>query len=205
MELGFLMDSSASMNFYEAGKIQEMKNFVKNLTCAFNVSSTESRVGIVVYSTNASVALNLGQYLSYKEVFSAIDNITFPEGGRNTGKALKEAATNLFKSSTIRATVAKVLVIITDGVSTDDVMEPSSDIEEAGVTPFVVCIGANCDHVQLTQMALWNSRRVFSVPFGRLAQTVGSVRGVICLGNIKSFPGALFLRYICSKENKNYL
>ena len=179
VELGFVVDGSDSIQ----SNFSMINHFIKNLTRSFNVSSGQTRVGIIVYSTNSTLALKLDQYSSTREIEEAIDNITYPGGQTNTGQALNESSTSLFNSSIVRANVSKILVVITDGVSTDDITGPVVLVNSTGVTAFVVGIGNAYDRSQLTQIALGEAQHVFTASLSSLADITKSIRESICRGN----------------------
>lgn len=182
IELGFVVDGSSSVQYYGKSNFQLMKDFTKNFTRSFDVPSGTTRVGVIVYSTNSTVAFTLDQFSSDKDVEQAIDSIAHPGGGTYTGNALKAAANNLFNDALVRDNVAKVLVVITDGVSTDDVTQPASLLDDNGVLVFVVAIGQDNDHTQLTQIAHGKPKHVFAAAFNSLGLVTNSIRGAICRG-----------------------
>ena len=185
IELGFLVDGSASVQFYGEGNFHLMKDSIKGFVRSFNVSSGATRVGIIVYSTNSTVAFSLNQFSSEMDIEEAIDNITYPGRETFTGQALNAAARVLFSNDTIRGNVSKILVVITDGVSTDDVTQPAALINETGVIPYVIGIGQNYDRSQLLQIALDVSNHVFQAEFNTIQEAFTGVRETICLGNKK--------------------
>ena len=183
IELGFLLDGSASVQFYGNNNFEMMKEFMKNLTDTFSVSNNETRVGSIVYSSNTTVAFLLDQFSSFDDIAEAITNITYPGGGTKTGQALNETTRILFNSSTVRSNAAKVLVVLTDGVSTDEVTKPAEAVNESGVTSFVLGIGENYDSSQLDQIALGKRKHVFVSDFSELGAVTSNVREAICLGS----------------------
>ena len=176
------MDGSASVNFYGEGNFQLIKESMKSFVGSFNVSNSTTRVGVIVYSTNSTVVFTLNQYSSERDIEGAIDNITYPNGGTYTGKALNDAAKVLFNNETVRGNVSKILVVITDGVSTDDVTGPSALINETGVNTYVVGIGQNYDRSQLLQIVHNVPEHVFQAEFNSLQVAFSRVRETICLG-----------------------
>lgn len=188
VELGFAVDGSASVKLYQEGNFQRIKVFMKNLIRSFNVSIGQTRVGAIVYSTNSTLVFRLDQYSTYNEVADAIDNMSYPGGGTYTGKALSEASSSLFKSAVVRADARKVLVLITDGVSTDEVTQPTALLHNNGVLVFVVGIGNDTDYSQLLQITHGQQDRVFSAEYNSLAVTANPIKGAICRGtNIKYY------------------
>lgn len=182
IELGFVVDGSSSVHYYGESNFQMMKDFTKNLTRSFDVSSGATRVGVIVYSTNSTVAFTLDKHSSDQDVEEAIDTIAYPGGGTYTGNALKEAANSLFNAALVRDNVAKVLVVITDGVSTDDVTQPAALLDDNGVLVFVVAIGQDNDHTQLTQIAHGETEHVFAAEVNSLGFVTNGIRGSTCRG-----------------------
>ena len=183
LEIGFAIDGSASIQFYGKTNFQKLKDFVTKLTRSFNVSNNETRVGLIVYSTTSTLAFNLDRYSSLNRTIEATNNATYPGGGTFIGKALNLAATGLFNDSVIRANVSQVLVLVTDGVSTDDVIEPADSLSSVFV--YVVGIGKNYELSQLQRIARDKQERVFPTEFDKLQNVADDVRGQICLGNYK--------------------
>ena len=183
VELGFVVDGSASVNFYGEDNFQLIKESMKSFVRLFNVSSPTTHVGVIVSSTNSTVAFRLSQYSSERDVEEAIDNITYPSGGTYTGQALNDAAKVLFSNETVRGNVSKMLVVITDGVSTDDVTEPAALVHETGVNTYVIGIGQNYDRSQLLKIANNVPDHVFQAEFNSLQNAFSRVRETICLGN----------------------
>lgn len=190
IELGFIVDGSSSVQAYGENNFQMMKNFTKSLIISFDVSSGATRVGFILYSTNSTVAFTLDQYSSYDEVEEAVESIPYPGGGTYTGKALDEAANNLYHNTVVRKNVTKVLVVLTDGVSTDAVTQPAALLNDSGVLVYVVAIGQNVDHTQLTEIAHGQTEHVFPAEFHSLGIVVNDVRGAICRGT-----GYILLQY----------
>lgn len=172
------------MEFYGQGNFQLITNSTKSFIRSFNVSSGATRVGAIVYSTNSTVAFTLNQFSSGMDIEEAIENMTYPGGETFTGQALNNAARVLFSNDTVRGNVSKILVVITDGVSTDDVTQPAALINETGVTTYVIGIGQNNDRSQLLEIALDVNDHVFETEFNAIQEAFGRVRDTICLGNL---------------------
>lgn len=152
------MDGSASVQSDGENNLQHMKGLLINIVTPLDLSKT--RVGVIVYSTNSTLALPLDDYSS--SFSSQLGSIQFLGGGTFTGKALNDSVTSLFNSSAVRSNTSKVLVVITDGVSIDDVVIPALLVNRSGITALAVGIGRNYDRSQLTKIALGEEERVFS-------------------------------------------
>lgn len=181
VDLGILIDGSASVQFYGKDNFQIIKDSIKTFIRTFNVSSDLTRVGVIVYSTNATVVFKLDSYTTQSDVEQAIDNIRYPAGGTYTGKALTKASEDLFDPSSARpGNVSKILVVLTDGVSTDDVTQPAALLKNINVVPYVVGIGSNYDLSQLEQIAVNATDLVFRTEFNTISETFNRLRGKIC-------------------------
>lgn len=187
-----MVDGSSSIEYYGENNFHMMKDFMKNLTRSFSVSSSGTRVGVIVYSTNSTVVFTLNQYASPERVEEAIDNIVYPSGGTNSGKALYQTANKLFDDAVVRDNVPKVLVLLTDGVSTDDVIQPATLLNNKDVIVFVVGIGENINYSQLTQI-YGQSEHVFKSEFSSLGFVMNNIRGAICRGRLIFLSVLIFL------------
>lgn len=168
------MDGSASVQSDGENNLQHMKDLLINIVNPLDL--TKTRVGVIVYSTNSTLALPLDHYSS--SFSNQLDSIQFLGGGTFTGKALNDSVTSLFNSSVVRSNASKVLVVITDGVSIDDVVIPALLVNRSGITSLAVGIGRNYDRSQLTTIALGEEKRIFS------AAEFTSLNGTLFLNDI---------------------
>ncbi|OCT70588.1 von Willebrand factor A domain-containing protein 1 [Xenopus laevis] len=138
-DLIFLLDSSGSVSYYEFAKVRE---FIGNLLRPFNFGPKDVQASIVHISTKPVLEFPFNQYASSQEIQRAIQNIKQQMGDTNTGKALSYIKENLFEErSGSRAEVPKVMVWVTDGLSTDDISQPMQLLKDMGVTVFIVSTG----------------------------------------------------------------
>ena len=153
-----------------------MKDLLINIFTPLDLSKT--RAGVIVYSTDSILALPLNHYSNLSSFSSQLDSIQFLGGGTFTGKALNDSLTSLFNNSVVRSNASKVLVVITDGVSIDDVVIPALLVNRSGITSLAVGIGRNYDRSQLTKIVLGEEKRVFS------AAEFTSLNGTLFLDDI---------------------
>ena len=112
----------------------------------------------------------------------AIDNAPYLKGGTLTGKALTFAKAELF-DKTGREGVPKVLIVMTDGKSTDDVVKPATQLSNANITVYAIGVGRNYDMTQLKQIASkpdWKYALVSD--FNGLNNLYTSIRDDACRG-----------------------
>lgn len=125
----------------------------------------------------------LKQFYDAEKMMDAIDNATYLRGGTLTGKALKFVKTELF-DKTGREGVPKVLIVMTDGKSSDDVIKPAEQLSNANITVFAIGIGRNYDIVQLKQIASKPEMKyALTSDFNRLNDLYTSIRDDACRGN----------------------
>ncbi|CAN2388201.1 behavioral response to pain [Pristimantis euphronides] len=135
-DLYFLLDSSGSVTYDEFAKV---KQFIGDLLQPFKFGPQNIRASVVQISTNPTLEFPLNQYSSNKDVQKAIQNIKQRMGDTNTGKAIDYVKQNLYAEDFgSRADVPKVLVWVTDGLSTDDISWPMKLLKDMGVSVFII-------------------------------------------------------------------
>ncbi|XP_075695726.1 von Willebrand factor A domain-containing protein 1 [Rhinoderma darwinii] len=135
-DLFFLLDSSGSVTYDEFSKV---KQFIGELLQPFKYGPQDVQASIVQISTNPTLEFPLNQYSSSKDVQHAIQKIKQRMGDTNTGKAIDYVKKNLFSEDFgSRGDVPKVLVWVTDGLSTDDISWPMKLLKEMGVSIFII-------------------------------------------------------------------
>ncbi|XP_078372909.1 vitrin-like [Oculina patagonica] len=189
VDLGFLIDGSGSVNHYGAGNFDRCLEFVKSLTRAFVISSTDTRVGAIVFSSRSQLQFDFNQYTSHEDVEAAIDRIPYPGYRTNTGVGLKLSGEKLFND--VRPGVPRVLVVITDGASTDDVAAPSEALRQTGV--IIISVGLGIERrlarfkPQLTAMASEpKQEHVFTADFPQMQDIVTAIQDKLCQAATKA-------------------
>jgi len=110
----------------ESGSISKsdhkmMKSFLLHLVSRLAVNHGGTRVGFVSYNTYINHFFDLNAYSSVQSLQTAIDKLRAPRGDTNTHLALRYAREILFTSAAgDRSNVPNVVVVLTDGQSTDE-------------------------------------------------------------------------------------
>ncbi|KAJ3609169.1 hypothetical protein NHX12_023693 [Muraenolepis orangiensis] len=138
LELVFVVDSSESVG---PDHFEVAKDFVNALVDRVSVSREASRVGVVLYSHVAVVAVSLTQQHSGQDdVKAAVRAMPYLGEGTFTGSAVRRAG-QLFRSAS-RPGVRQVAVLLTDGPADGrDVVGPveaAAELRAAGVEVFVI-------------------------------------------------------------------
>ncbi|KAI2645571.1 Integrin alpha-M [Labeo rohita] len=115
IDIAFLMDGSGSVNYVDFNK---MKNFVIEMIKSFIDHDTQ--FAIAQFSTNCFIHHKFQQVKNAKSWEDAVTKIDQKKGWTNTAKAIKQLVRELFVSEGgARPSASKILVVITDGESTD--------------------------------------------------------------------------------------
>ena len=125
------------------------------------------------------------RYQSNSQLFSALKRpIYYPRTGARTGRALRRAYRLLFKRSRRRGPrLAKVIVVITDGRSLDDVHRVSKQLRAHGIVIFSVGVGRYFNARELDSMATDpDNAHVFTSDFKQLRYIANELKKSICKG-----------------------
>ncbi|CAH3198882.1 unnamed protein product, partial [Porites evermanni] len=86
--IGFLIYNGMSIDEFQKGNFAKELALVKGIGKTFNISSTKTNIGIITYSSGASVRLGFGDISSQAALESSLDAITMSGSGRNIARAL---------------------------------------------------------------------------------------------------------------------
>ncbi|XP_066579143.1 collagen alpha-1(XII) chain isoform X2 [Amia ocellicauda] len=161
-DLVFLIDGSWSIGDDNFHKVLQ---FVFDTTGAFDVISPNGmQVSFVQYSDDAKTEFKLNTYKDKGMVLSALKLVRYRGGNTRTGVALKYIGEKvLTPENGMRKNVPKVLVVVTDGRSQDEVKKTAPALQHAGYSVFVIGV-ADVDYSELQQIGSKPSdRHVFVV------------------------------------------
>nr|DBA16291.1 TPA: hypothetical protein GDO54_003699 [Pyxicephalus adspersus] len=150
-DLLFLLDSSGSVTYDEFANVKE---FIGDLLRPFKFGPQDVQASVMQISTNPTLEFPLNQYTSSQDIQKAIQSIRQRMGDTNTGKALDYVKKQLYAEKFgSRNDVPKVMVWVTDGLSTDDISEPMQLLKDMGVTVFIVCTTGRGNFEELSSAA----------------------------------------------------
>ena len=181
MDIGFFIDSSGSVG---EANFQKCLDFVIELTRAFTISPTDTRVGVVEFSHQAFPLFTFNDYATKAELEAAIRNIKFIGSSTATGHGLK-ATEELFKDN--RRGVPRILIVMTDGQANrgEDLTTPSQELRDAGVIIISVGLGHNYIKDELNTMASKpEAEHVYEAEFSKMGDIVNSIKSRMCKGKI---------------------
>ncbi|XP_016369410.1 vitrin isoform X2 [Sinocyclocheilus rhinocerous] len=134
-DIAFVIDGSSSVG---TGNCRTVLQFVANVTQEFEISDTDTRVGIVQYTYEQRLEFAFGQHNNKADLLNAIKRINYWSGGTSTGAAITFAADQLFSKS--KPNKRKIMIVITDGRSYDDVRAPALAVHRKGVIAYSIGI-----------------------------------------------------------------
>lgn len=153
LDLAFVLDDSTSVSDDE---FTDVIDFVTYVIDAFpGVSSSGTRVGIVMFSSEASIAMPFNRYFERKRMIAAVKKLQRKRGGTHIGEGLAKSF-ELYSSKAYgsRPSALKVMLLMTDGKNQGEgVVENAKKLRERGVRVIVVGVGKAVLDVQLEQIA----------------------------------------------------
>ncbi|KAK3522970.1 hypothetical protein QTP86_010298 [Hemibagrus guttatus] len=134
-DIAFVIDGSSSVG---TGNFRTVLQFVANVTREFEISDTDTRIGAVQYTYEQRLEFAFGQHNTKADVLNAIRRINYWSGGTSTGAAITYAAEKLFSKS--KPNKRKIMIVITDGRSYDDVRAPALAVHRSGAIAYSIGI-----------------------------------------------------------------
>ncbi|NXK85088.1 VITRN protein, partial [Amazona guildingii] len=132
-DIGFVIDGSSSVG---TGNFRTVLQFVANISKEFEISDTDTRIGAVQYTYEQRLEFSFDKYSTKQDVLSAIKRISYWSGGTSTGAAISYATEQLFSKS--KPNKRKIMILITDGRSYDDVSVPAMAAHQNGVIAYSI-------------------------------------------------------------------
>uniref|UniRef100_UPI00398F5510 collagen alpha-1(XIV) chain isoform X2 n=1 Tax=Pristiophorus japonicus TaxID=55135 RepID=UPI00398F5510 len=155
--LVFLVDGSWSIGD---------ENFVKIIGFLYSTIGALDKIGpegtqvaIVQFSDDPRTEFQLNSYKDKENLLNAVQRIRYKGGNTKTGRAITHARDSVFTvEAGLRRGIPKVLVVITDGRSQDDVDKISKEMQLDGYSIFAVGV-ADADYAELLNIANKPSNR----------------------------------------------
>ncbi|NXH79123.1 VITRN protein, partial [Hydrobates tethys] len=132
-DIGFVIDGSSSVG---TSNFRTVLQFVANISKEFEISDTDTRIGAVQYTYEQRLEFSFDEYSTKQDVLNAIKRISYWSGGTSTGAAISYASEQLFSKS--KPNKRKIMILITDGRSYDDVRVPAMAAHQNGVIAYSV-------------------------------------------------------------------
>lgn len=175
-----MMDETGTVGPYN---FNTMKMFVKEFIRGLN--SLSLRFSALTFSSSVTKIFGFRNFSSLSVIMSEIDRVRYSSGGSTeTDKALRYARTSMF--NTTRTDASKVVILITDGVSTNQekTQEEAALLRSQGVRIFSIGVGRSITKEGLSLIAsLPSDEHIFQVSsFNTLSQILSVVQNRTCAG-----------------------
>uniref|UniRef100_A0A8C7KQN9 Collagen type XIV alpha 1 chain n=1 Tax=Oncorhynchus kisutch TaxID=8019 RepID=A0A8C7KQN9_ONCKI len=156
-DLAFLVDGSWSIGDESFLKIIR---FLYSTTGALDTIGPDgTQVAIVQFSDDARTEFKLNSYDNKERLLEAINRISYKGGNTKTGLAIRHVKDTIFTvGGGIRRGIPKVVVVLTDGRSQDDVNKVSNEMQMEGYIVFAIGF-ADADYGELVSIASKPSER----------------------------------------------
>ncbi|XP_035659085.1 uncharacterized protein LOC118404170 [Branchiostoma floridae] len=150
LDIILLLDGSGSVGAYNFEKV---KQFSQKLVETFDIGPSGTQIGVIQYSTRVRQEFSMNSFQSKEALSNAIDDIAYMRGGTRTGRAIRYVSRYGFaRSDGARPGVAKVLIVVTDGISYDGVATPAYKARQKGILVYAIGV-SGYDLTQLEQIA----------------------------------------------------
>ena len=176
IDVAFVIDASGSVG---RGNFRRCLAFVKNMARVFTISRSYTRFAVVLYSSRPSKIFGFNRYTNRRSLLRAIGRIRYTGGGTKTGYALSYTYQRVLRFSRRKN---KVLIVMTDGKSYDNVVRPAVSIRRRGIRILSFGVGKRYSMRQLLQMSA-NRRNVFTADFKNLGSAIRIIKRRACAGN----------------------
>nr|XP_042137484.1 collagen alpha-6(VI) chain isoform X1 [Peromyscus maniculatus bairdii] len=158
----------------------EMKTFLSEVVGMFNIAPHKVRVGAVQYADTWDLEFEISKYTSKPDLGKAIENIRQLGGNPNTGAALNFTLKLLQKAKKQRGNkVPCHLVVLTNGMSRDSVLEPAHRLREENIRVYAIGV-KEANQTQLREIAGEEKRVYYVHEFDALRDIRNQVVQEIC-------------------------
>ncbi|XP_077607009.1 collagen alpha-5(VI) chain [Crocuta crocuta] len=175
-DIYFLIDGSSSINRKE---FEQMKEFILAVIEMFSIGPDKVQVGAVQYSDKLKVEFHINDNSNDVDLRKAVLNIKQLTGNTDTGKALDFMLQVIEERKHRTSKVPCYLIVLTDGKSRDNVLEPAKRLRDAQITIHAVGIG-EANKEELQQIAGEEERVNFGQNFDSLKKIKNEVVRRIC-------------------------
>ncbi|KAI5092668.1 hypothetical protein C0J45_17059 [Silurus meridionalis] len=151
-DLVYIIDGSSSLGIVD---FNTAKRWLVNITSGFDVSSRHTQVAVVQYSDTPRLEIPLGKHQDTQTLLRDIAAISYLGGKTQTGRAIKFATDHVFSAlnHTTKTTRNRIAVVLTDGRSQDDVVDPAIEAKAQNIVLFAVGVGDEITNAELVSMA----------------------------------------------------
>ncbi|XP_066288855.1 uncharacterized protein [Branchiostoma lanceolatum] len=175
VDVVFVLDGSASINNQHTGNFDKVKQFAVKMLSDLDIGPTATRVGAVQYSKTVISEFKLADHTDRDSVERAFNNVKYQDGdGTKTGSALEFVHTQM---DWREAPAKRVVIVVTDGQSHDDVDTPSWALRQDDFLVYAVGVGPTPNN--LVQMTNDHGKVTSLYNFDRLEEQMELLSAVV--------------------------
>lgn len=186
-DIVFLLDSSGSVG---TTNFQKQKDFVAKFAQSFTIGPHNVQIGVVTFASTVHNEFNLNTFHDKHSLVNAINGIHYNSGSTYTHTALQYVEKNSFTSAAgDRPGVANILIVMTDGQSTNPTQTQSETVKlhQMNLKVFGIGIGSGVDRTELGHIAS-DSKHVFLVNnFDALKTLQAELKNTTCNGTYNKY------------------
>ncbi|XP_076104210.1 matrilin-1-like isoform X2 [Mytilus galloprovincialis] len=151
-DIYFVLDASNSI---WPEDFKQQLAFVNSVIDILDVTHGNTRVGVVVYSTQVHPIVMINSGFSKSQIKRQVNAIQYVSGRTNTSDSLRYIRQYGFGPGLTREGAVKLAIVLTDGVSRRPLQtkKESNLCREAGIHLFAVGIGKKVDQTELKRIA----------------------------------------------------
>ncbi|KAK3084966.1 hypothetical protein FSP39_022152 [Pinctada imbricata] len=154
MDIAFVLDGSSSL--HEEKNFKKELSFVTDVVERIRMSNDETRVSIVKFSNNARLEVPFNMYHDVKALKNKVQTIRWEGGDTYMNKAFDMVVDKVYKAGNgARAGVEKLVVVITDGVSTKPTKTDAAikRLHGIGANVFAIGVGPEVNMKELAKIS----------------------------------------------------
>ncbi|XP_063079246.1 collagen alpha-1(XII) chain isoform X6 [Engraulis encrasicolus] len=131
-----LVDGSYSIGLANFAKV---RSFLEVLVNTFDIGPNKVQISLVQYSRDPHTEFYLNTHTDLPAVLKAVQTFPYRGGSTNTGRAMTYVREKIFiQNRGARTNVPRVMILITDGKSSDAFKDPANKLRNSDVEIFAV-------------------------------------------------------------------
>ena len=146
-----MLDSSGSIG---SENFVTMKNFVANVIANFEIRANSTRVGLILFSSNASIEIPLGSINNAQQLTTAINSVVYIGSVTSTDLAL-DLVPIAFINARVNEGIPRVVILLTDGQSSYPTLtaQAAPRVHNDSIEVYSVGIGSGINETELQIIA----------------------------------------------------
>lgn len=135
-DIVLLVDGSYSIGIANFVKVRA---FLEVLVKSFKIGPEKVQISLVQYSRDPYLEFSLNRFNRIEDIIQAINTFPYRGGSTNTGKAMTYVREKVFVTNRgARPNIPRVMILITDGKSSDAFKDPAIKLRNSDVEIFAV-------------------------------------------------------------------